>query len=368
MDANTILPKLALALIPGIGANIARALMSRCATAADIFKLKRPELLAIQGIGTLLADRLLNADTFSRAEEEIRYIEKEQLNCHFLFDDDYPPLLAQCPDAPIIFFRRGDLPAPGSRMLSVVGTRNPSTRGKEITREIIRELADKGHKVVIISGLAYGIDIQAHLAALEAGFQTIAVLGHGFHTLYPAIHKQTASRIIGQGGLFTDFFSHNTPDPKNFIRRNRIIAGLSEATLVIESGIKGGALATAEMANSYDRDVMVVPGRPEDLMSKGCNYLIRTNRASLVESASDIEYLLGWGQGPSRLNYPEPMLFQQLDPEELIIFGLLSGPPLSVDQLCRLAELPVQRISYLLLTLEFKGLVRAAPGKLYERT
>ena len=366
MDANTTIPKLALALIPGIGANIARALMARCATAGDIFKLNRHDLLAIPGIGNLLAGRLLNCDTFKRAEEEISYLEKERLSCHFLFDADYPPLLAQCPDAPIVFFCRGDLPDPDSRLLSVVGTRNPSTRGKQITRELILGLAEKGHKVVITSGLAYGIDIKAHLAALEAGYKTIAVLGHGFHTLYPAIHRQAAVRIIGQGALISDFFSHNTPDPKNFIRRNRIIAGLSEATLVIESGIKGGALVTAEMANSYDRDVMVVPGRPEDLMSKGCNYLIRTNQGSLVETAADIEYLLGWGQGPAKLNYPEPMLFQQLDPEELIVYGLLSGPPLSIDQICRLAEIPVQRISFLLLSLEFKGLISAAPGKLYQ--
>ncbi len=368
MDATAIIPKLALALIPGIGANIARALMTRCATAGDIFLLKRNDLLSIPGIGTMLAERILHSDTFRRAEEEVRYIEKEHLSCHFLFDEDYPALLAQCPDAPIIFFRRGNLPEPGHRILSVVGTRNPTQRGKDITRELISGLAERGHQVVIVSGLAYGIDIQAHVAALEAGFKTIAILGHGFHTLYPAVHREMASRIARQGGLISDFFSHNLPEPKNFIRRNRIIAGLSEATLVIESGIRGGALVTAEMANSYDRDVLAVPGRPDDLMSKGCNYLIRTNQGSLVESAADLEFQLGWKEGPSTAVYPEPMLFPDLDPEEVAVFALLAGPPLSVDQLCRLAELPVQRISYLLLNLEFKGLIRASPGKLYERT
>jgi DNA processing protein len=368
MDANTLMPKLALALIPGIGANIARALMSRCKTADEIFRLRRPDLLAVQGIGPLLADRILHADTFTRAEEEIRFLEKEHLGCRFLFDEDYPPQLAHCPDAPILFFLRGEIPGPGFRMLSVIGTRNPTTRGKQITHDLIRGLAEKGHPAVIISGLAYGIDIQAHLAALESGLKTIAVLGHGFHTLYPSVHRRIADKICEQGALISDFFSHNLPEPKNFIRRNRIIAGLTEGTLVIESGIKGGAMVTAEMASSYDREVMVVPGRPDDLMSKGCNFLIRNNMASLVESAEDIEYLLGWNQEAVKKISHEPMLFEQLDPDEITIYGLLNGMPLSVDQICRLSEFPVQRVSFLLLGLEFKGLIQAMPGKLYTRT
>jgi DNA processing protein len=368
MDAKTLLPKLSLALIPGIGANIARALMARCGSADEIFRLKRRDLLSIQGIGTLLADRLLQTETFSRAEEEIRFLEKQRLDCRFLFDDDYPSRLAHCPDAPIVFFLRGEIPDTGYRMLSVVGTRNPTTRGKQLTRELIQGLADKGHPVVITSGLAYGIDIQAHLAALDNGLKTIAVLGHGFHTLYPAVHRQIADRIGNQGGLVSDFFSNNLPEPKNFIRRNRIIAGLTEATLVIESGIKGGAMVTAEMANSYDREVMVIPGRPDDIMSKGCNYLIKSNQASLVESASDIEYLLGWSQNPVKKLPTELMLFEQLDPDEMTIYSILTRSASSVDQICRLAEFPVQKVSFLLLSLEFKGLIQALPGKVYARS
>lgn len=367
MDANKIIPRLALALVPGIGANIARALMARCGSVDEIFRLRGRELMSVPGIGTLLADRLLHSGTFRRAEEEVRFMEKERLGCRFLFDEDYPSRLAQCPDAPIVIFLRGELPEPGFKVLSVIGTRNPTARGKQLTHEMIRGLADKGHRVVIVSGLAYGIDIQAHLAALESGLKTVAVLGHGFHTLYPAIHRQIADGIALHGGLISDFFSHNLPEPKNFIRRNRIIAGLSEATLVIESGIRGGAMVTAEMANSYDRDVMAVPGRTDDLMSKGCNHLIRNNQASLVESARDIEYLLGWDQLPQKKQPPEPQLFQQLDPDELLVFGLLNGQPQSVDQLCRSAAIPVQRISFILLSLEFKGLIQALPGKSYVR-
>ncbi len=367
MDPNTILPKLALALIPGIGANIARSLMSRCDHAGEIFRMKRHDLLSVPGIGSLLAERILNPGTFGRAEEEIRYLEKEHLECHFLFDQGYPLLLAQCPDAPLIFFQRGELPDSSCRWLSIVGTRNPTLHGKQVVRELVKDLAEKGHPVVIVSGLAYGIDVQAHLASLEAGLKTIAVLGHGFHTLYPAVHRQIADRIASEGGLISDFFSHNLPEPKNFIRRNRIIAGLTEATLVIESGIKGGAIVTAEMAGSYDREVMAIPGRPDDLMSKGCNFLIRSNQATLVETASDIEFTLGWNQTGTRKVAPEPVLFEQLEPDELMIYEWLSGPPLSVDQICRLANLPVQRVSFFLLSLEFKGLINAMPGKLYSR-
>ena len=368
MDAKTIIPKLALALVPGIGANTARALMSRYGDAGEIFRIRRSDLLSVPGIGTLLADRLCDQGIFRRAEEEVRYLEKEDLTCHFLFDEDYPPRLAQCPDAPIVIFRRGEIPGDGFRLLSVVGTRNPTTRGKQLTRELIQGLVALGHPVVIISGLAYGIDVQAHLTALESGLKTVAVLGHGFHTIYPAVHRGIAGHIAGQGGLVSDFFSHNLPEPKNFIRRNRIIAGLSEATLVIESGIRGGALVTAEMANSYDRDVMAVPGRPDDLMSKGCNYLIRTQQASLVESAADIEYLLGWNQQVKVKPLPEPELFQQLEPEETRVYELLAGQAVSVDQLSRLAGIAVQQISYILLGLEFKGLIEALPGNLYKRS
>jgi len=251
--------------------------------------------------------------------------------------------------------------------LSVVGTRNPTQRGKQITRDLIQGLADRGRPTVIISGLAYGIDIQAHITALESNLKTIAVLGHGFHTLYPAIHRQIADQITGQGGLVSDFFSHNLPEPKNFIRRNRIIAGLSDATLVIESGIKGGAMVTAEMANSYDREVLSVPGRPDDPASKGCNYLIKSNQAALIETTEDIENLLGWKQPCIKKIALEPVLFEQMDPEEKTIYQLLAESPFSVDQLCRLSGFPVQKVSFLLLRLEFKNLIQAMPGKLYSR-
>lgn len=367
MDDKTLIPKLALALIPGIGAGLARALFTRCNSAEDVFRLKRRDLTSIPGIGELIADRILKADTFRRAEEEIRYVNKEQLRVRFLFDDDYPPLLLQCQDAPLVIFSRGNLNEAGCRYLSIVGTRNPTSRGIQMTREIIFGLSERDPSIVIISGLAYGVDIQAHLAALDSGLKTVAVLGHGFHTLYPAVHRGIAGRIIRQGCLVSDFFSYNLPEPKNFIKRNRIIAGWSEATLVIESGVKGGAMVTAEMANSYDRDVFSIPGRPDDPMSKGCNYLIRNNLAVLVESADDLLVSLGWDQSKRKPQPVQKELFDSLTPEDQALLGMISDEPRTMDELARQAGMPVQAISARLLSLEFNGLIKCLPGQLYSR-
>ena len=367
MDENTIIPKLALALIPGIGASLARALFTRCSSADEIFRLKRRDLTSIPGIGNLIAEKILKADTFRRAEEEVQYVKKEQLRVRFLFDDDYPPLLLQCQDAPLVIFSRGNLDEEGCRYLSIVGTRNPSPRGIQLTREIIFNLSERDPSIVIISGLAYGIDIQAHQAALDSGLKTIAVLGHGFHTLYPAVHRGTADRIIRQGCLVSDFFSYNLPEPKNFIKRNRIIAGWSEATLVIESGVKGGAMVTAEMANSYDRDVFSIPGRPDDPMSRGCNFLIRNNLATLVENADDLMVSLGWEKGVRARQPVQQELFESLSPEDQSLFRIITDEPRTIDELARLAGLPVQMISAHLLSLEFKGLIKCLPGQQYSR-
>jgi len=367
MDTNNLIPKLALALIPGIGACTARSLMARAESAESIFNLRRRDLNSIQGIGPQLADRIHSKSVFDRAEEEIRFLEKEKIRVKFLFDSDYPPILAQCPDAPIILFMKGQFPRQDQKYLSVVGTRNPTHQGKQLTRDFIAEIAAKDRAVTVVSGLAYGIDIQAHIAALDNGLQTIAVLGHGFHTIYPAIHRSTAMQIIEQGCLISDFFSHNLPEPKNFIRRNRIIAGISEATLIIESGKKGGAMVTAEMANSYDRDVFAIPGRPNDTMSIGCNYLIRNNQAILVNSADELLFSAGWvttNQAPAPV---QPDLFTSLTDEEKLILQAIPPGPILLDQVSRVTQRPVNLVSAILLSLEFKGLIKTMPGQQYAR-
>jgi DNA processing protein len=219
-----------------------------------------------------------------------------------------------------------------------------------------------------VSGLAYGIDISAHKAALSHNLPTIGVLANGLNTMYPSIHKPTADLMLKSGGLLTDFLSDALPERNNFIKRNRIIAGLSDATLVVESGNKGGALITADIACSYNRDVFAVPGRPDDQWSAGCNSLIKSNKAALTECSDDIEYFLNWK--PEKRNPPvQRMLFSELDDNEKSVYELLSKESeMTIDDICRSLYIPVYKLSSLLLQMEFKGLLKCYPGNLYRIT
>jgi DNA processing protein len=268
----------------------------------------------------------------------------------------------------VVFFFMGDCDLNAAKILSVVGTRNATIHGREICDRIIGGLAVGHPDIIIVSGLAYGIDIASHKAALANNLQTIGVLAHGFNTTYPAVHSSTARTIVNNGGLLTDFLSDALPERNNFLKRNRIIAGLSDATLVIESGIKGGALITADIANSYNRDVFAVPGRPDDQWSAGCNSLIRSNKAALTESSDDIEYFLNWK--PEKSKPPvQRTLFSDMDNTEKQIYELLMKEgELTIDIICRTIEIPVYKLSSLLLQMEFKGLVKCSPGNLYRVT
>jgi DNA processing protein len=234
-----------------------------------------------------------------------------------------------------------------------------------LCEKIIEGLAAGHPDLIIVSGLAYGIDISSHKAALAHNLQTIGVLAHGFKTTYPAIHASTAKAMVSRGGLVTDFLSDALPERNNFLKRNRIIAGLADATLVVESGIKGGALITADIANSYNRDVFAVPGRPDDQWSAGCNSLIRNNKASLTECSDDVEYFLNWKPEKSK-PVVQRTLFSDLDETEKMIFELLSKQgEMTIDTICRSLEIPVYKLSSLLLQMEFKGLLKCSPGNLY---
>ena len=250
-------------------------------------------------------------------------------------------------------------------MISIVGTRNATSRGKDICEKIIGDLATGHPDLVIISGLAYGIDISAHKGALANGLKTVGVLGHGFKTIYPSVHRSTAEAILKNGGLLTDFMSDALPERNNFLKRNRIIAGLSDATLVVESGIKGGALITAEMANSYNRDVFALPGRPEDQWSQGCNHLIKNNKAALAESAEDIEYFLDWKPEKSKPPIQKTLFSELSEPEQKIYELVTREGELTIDSICRDLDIPVAKLSALLLQMEFKGLLKCFPGNLY---
>jgi DNA processing protein len=357
--------KIALGLIPRIGDINARKLVSHFGSVEAVFHEPFRTLVNIPGIGSGLAKYISNRTYLEAAEKEAGYVTKNRIKTFFYLDNDYPFRLRQCDDSPVVFFYKGTSDLNSPKILSVVGTRSATTRGKELCDKIIGALATGHSDLIIVSGLAYGIDIASHKAALSNNLQTVGVLGHGFNTIYPAIHRSTAEAMVSNGGLISDFLSDALPERNNFIKRNRIIAGLADATLIVESGIKGGALITADIANSYNRDVLAVPGRPEDQWSAGCNSLIKSNKAALVENAEDIEYILDWKTEKSKPAV-QRTLFSELDDTEKSVFELLSGESeLTIDTICRSLSLPVYKLSAILLQMEFKGLIKCYPGNLY---
>jgi len=365
MSEVSLKHKIALSLIPGIGDINARKLVSHIGSVEGVFNESYNSLIKIPGIGTSLAKYICERSYLGTAEKEAEYVTKNEIKTFFYLDNDYPYRLRQCDDSPVTFFFKGCADLNSQHMLSMVGTRNASTRGRELCEKIIGSLALKHPDLIIVSGLAYGIDIASHKAALANNLQTIGVLAHGFKTTYPSVHHTVASAMITKGALITDFLSDDLPERNNFIKRNRIIAGLSDATIVVESGTKGGALITADIANSYNRDVFAVPGRPDDMWSAGCNSLIKRNKAALVENGDDIEYLLGWRPEKNRVPV-QRQLFSNLNDDERIVYEHIAKEgEMNIDTICRAVEMPVYKLSSLLLQMEFNGIIRCYPGNLY---
>jgi DNA processing protein len=358
---------IALTFLPMIGSITARKLIAYTGSAEAVFSEKKKNLLKIPGIGRVLAENAMRKDVLDKAEQEIDFIRKKNICVKTIFESSYPERLKQCVDAPLILFYKGlDVFNP-SKVLSVVGTRNASEYGIDMCQRLIRELSELDKEILIVSGLAYGIDYQAHVAALKNGLKTIAVLAHGLHTLYPYEHRNLASKIEENGTLVTDFTTMDNPERNNFLKRNRIIAGLADATIIIESGRKGGALITADLALSYNRDVLAIPGRITDPMSEGCNALIRENKAALIEGAKDIEYLLGWDKSKEKSIPQQTALFIEMSPEEEIIVKVLRQEDrLGTDIISIRTGLPVSRVSATLLGLEFKAIVSVLPGNIFK--
>ncbi len=361
--------KVAFSFLNGLGSINARKVIAYTGGVDAFFRVKKQELLKVPGIGKHILQKLDRDVALREAEAELKFIEDNDINVVFYLDENFPQRLLNCPDSPTTLYYKGDIDFNASRILSVVGTRNATEYGKENCDKIVKALASHAEKTVIVSGLAYGIDICAHKAALKYKLPTVAVVGHGFHLMYPAQHRKYAEEIIQQGGLISEFNSKSVIDPRHFVRRNRIIAGMADATLVVESARKGGSLITAEIANSYNRDVFAFPGRIGDVYSQGCNHLIKTNQAHLIESVSDLEYILGWENDLSKKDAVQAKMFVELSLEEDLIVGLLSHEgKLGIDMLSIKSNLPMSRVSSLLLKMEFEGLVRALPGKIYALT
>jgi len=367
MTPNQLLYYIAIGLIPGIGCTLAKRLIAYCGSAEAVFREKKLILQKIPGIGEILAREIVYQKVLSIAEQELAFIEKEQISAICYTDDNYPERLRQCEDGPIVLFVKGNIYPKYPKILSVVGTRNATPYGTEWCETIISQLSEQGYAPLIISGLAYGIDICAHRAALKNNLPTIAVMATGLDKIYPALHRATAAKIVEQNGaLVTDFLSKTEPDRQNFLRRNRIIAGLADATLVVESGEKGGALVTAEMAISYNRDVLALPGRINDIYSRGCNILIRNNKAALVETISDIEYALGWESvAQSKQEKQLSFFIPQNEEEQLVVDALKKVDAENIDILSYATKISMSRLSALLFHLEMNGVVKSLPGKRY---
>jgi DNA processing protein len=360
-----ILHEIALTLIPNIGDVLAKNLVSYCGSPQKIFKARKQELIRIPGIDEVRAKSIVGFKDFKAAETEVAFIEKNKIRALFYTDEAYPARLKGLADSPLMLYVKGNADLNNGRMIAIVGTRHASDYGRKQTENLVEDFGQ--YDVTIVSGLAYGIDICAHRAALRSNLPTLGVLGHGLNRIYPGQHRATAVKMLECGGLVTEFKSFDPFDKENFPKRNRIVAGLCDATIVVESAVKGGALITAEIANSYNRDVFALPGRVGDSYSEGCNYFIKTNKANLVECASDVAYLMGWQDKTSITPITQRQLFIELDENERIIVELLKAEgSVHVDQVSLHTNLFGSRLAAALLNLEFQGIIVSLPGKVYK--
>ena len=360
---------LALTRIPGLGQLGACNLVRTLGSASAIFHQRNELASLVPGVTDKLVKALDCPEAIKRAEEELMFTEKNQIQCITFNDERYPSRLRECEDAPLALFYRGNARLDALRVISIVGTRHATAYGEDLCNSFVRDLKELCPDVLIVSGLAYGIDIHAHRAALQYGFPTVGVLAHGLDRIYPAAHRKTAIAMMDQGGLLTEFMSGTNPDRQNFVKRNRIVAGMSDATIIVESAAKGGALITAELAESYHRDCFAFPGKTTDIYSAGCNKLIRNNRAALLLSAEDFVETMGWATSASKAS-PKAIqreLFPDLNEEESKVVDILqqNSEGMQVNQLVVEADIPINRMSALLFELEMKGVVRALAGGVY---
>ncbi|MDR6969128.1 DNA processing protein [Flavobacterium arsenatis] len=364
MNEQDLFYVLALQKVELVGDIVAKKLINHIGNAQDVFKAKPSHLSSIDGVGAILIQNLKNEAVFKKAEKELKFITDNKIQTAFFQDDNYPEKLKHCIDGPVLLFTSGNINLNKRKIISIVGTRQITPQGTEFCKKLIADLGPLDP--IIVSGFAYGVDIVAHQAAIENNLQTIGVVAHGLNQIYPSAHKKYVAKMEENGGFMTEFWSSSNPDKENFVRRNRIVAGMSEATIVIESADKGGSLITANMANDYNRDVFAVPGRITDKYSQGCNTLIKIQKANLLTSAADLIYMLNWDieEKPKAI---QKQLFVSLDNDEQKIYDFLqkNGKEL-LDIIAIQCDFPIFKISRILLNMELKGVVRPLPGKLFE--
>jgi len=365
MNNNELLYVLALQHVAKIGDITAKKLIAHCGSAEAVFKEKKQNLLRIDGIGSIVISDLFTRTHLKAAEKELQFIKDENILCHYFAAATYPEKLKHCIDSPILLFQAGNINLKQQRIISIVGARKVTTNGIAFCEKLVEQLAI--FNPVIVSGFAYGTDITAQKAAMKQELQTIGCLAHGLNQVYPKTHKKYVAEVEKNGGFFTDFWSSDTFDRNNFLKRNRIIAGISQATIVIESAEKGGSLVTADIANSYNRDVFAVPGRVTDSQSVGCNNLIKHQRAHMLSNPLDIPYILNWELEDSQKPAVQKQLFVELDDQEKVIYNFLKDiENEQLDVIALRCNLPTFKVAGLLLNMELKGVVRPLPGKLFE--
>ena len=361
--SDELIFQIALTLVPNVGPVQAKILTESFGSAKAIFKESKKLLANIEGIGEIRAKCINTFNDFSTAEKEIAFIEKYKIKTLFLKDEKYPKRLLNCYDSPTLLYYRGNADMNSSKVISIIGTRNNTDYGRQITEQLIDEL--QSEEVLIVSGLAYGIDSIAHKSALQNNLQTIGVLAHGLDIIYPSEHSNLAKQILLNGGLITEFKKETLPDKHNFPKRNRIVAGMSDATIVIETAAKGGSIITAELANGYNRDVFAFPGKTTDSKSAGCNQLIKSNKAILLTDAAQLIDILGWSTKKVKHKEQKELFITLTENEQILVNVLKEKDNVHIDELFLKSGLTSSTVSATMLNLEFQNIVASLPGKIY---
>ncbi|MGY4536787.1 DNA processing protein [Mucilaginibacter sp. UYNi724] len=363
----SLLHQVALTFVNKIGPVLARSMASHFGGAEEVFKKSKEALTQARGVGAKRLELSDFDEALRRAEQELKFIQNNKVDVLYYTDPRFPRKLKTCHDAPLLLYSKGNANLNNHRIISIVGTRNATDYGRNLCKQLVEELQD--YNVLIVSGLALGIDTAAHRESIALNVPTIGVLGHGYDKMYPSQNRSLAEKMQGNGGLLTEYPSGTIPNRENFPQRNRIVAGMADATVVVEAGLKGGALITAEIANSYNRDVFAFPGRLGDEYSEGCNFLIRNNKAALLTCVADLAYSLGWEMNSDITSAPEQLMLPiDLSAEERAVYEIIQQHklPLAIDDLSIKANMPMSQLTMTLLDMELQGFIRSLPGKTYK--